>query len=236
MKPDDADAGRGGASIAELENPYKAERERLGAVNLRADDELAEVEASGDKLVAERDDLTEAIRSSAAGDRQPQPGRPRAADRGLRCRQRYFNELFSTLFEGGTAELQLIEMRRSARSRARASRASARQEAADFDAAFGRRAGADGDGADLRGVPDQPVADLRARRGRRAARRLQRRAFLRSAGRDAQAPDTRFVTITHNPITMARMDRLFGVTMAERGVSQIVSVDLARAERFLEVG
>ena len=46
--------------------------------------------------------------------------------------------------------------------------------------------------------------------------------------------DTRFVTITHNPITMARMDRLFGVTMAERGVSQIVSVDLAQAERFAE--
>ena len=46
--------------------------------------------------------------------------------------------------------------------------------------------------------------------------------------------ETRFLTITHNPVTMARMDRLFGVTMAERGVSQIVSVDLATAERFLE--
>ena len=48
--------------------------------------------------------------------------------------------------------------------------------------------------------------------------------------------DTRFVAITHNPITMARMDRLFGVTMAERGVSQIVSVELAEAERLLEAG
>ena len=46
--------------------------------------------------------------------------------------------------------------------------------------------------------------------------------------------DTRFIIITHNPITMARMDRLFGVTMAERGVSQLVSVDLAQAERFLD--
>jgi chromosome segregation protein len=46
---------------------------------------------------------------------------------------------------------------------------------------------------------------------------------------------TRFVVITHNPITMARMNRLFGVTMAERGVSQLVSVDLETAERFLEV-
>jgi hypothetical protein len=48
--------------------------------------------------------------------------------------------------------------------------------------------------------------------------------------------DTRLVPVTHNPIIMARMDRLFGVTMAERGVSQIVSVELAEAERFLEAG
>ena len=52
----------------------------------------------------------------------------------------------------------------------------------------------------------------------------------------ARSTDTRFVTITHNPITMARMERLFGVTMAERGVSQMVSVDLATAERIREAG
>jgi chromosome segregation protein len=45
---------------------------------------------------------------------------------------------------------------------------------------------------------------------------------------------TRFIVVTHNPITMARMDRLFGVTMAERGVSQLVSVDLQTAEQFRE--
>ncbi|MCB1490041.1 MAG: hypothetical protein KDJ88_21605, partial [Bauldia sp.] len=48
--------------------------------------------------------------------------------------------------------------------------------------------------------------------------------------------DTRFLVITHNPITMARMSRLFGVTMAERGVSQLVSVDLETAESFREAG
>jgi chromosome segregation protein len=41
--------------------------------------------------------------------------------------------------------------------------------------------------------------------------------------------DTRFLVITHNPVTMSRMDRLYGVTMAEQGVSQIVSVDLQKA-------
>ena len=48
--------------------------------------------------------------------------------------------------------------------------------------------------------------------------------------------DTRFVIITHNPITMARMDRLFGVTRAERGVSQLVSVDLEAAVQIREAG
>ena len=45
--------------------------------------------------------------------------------------------------------------------------------------------------------------------------------------------ETRFITITHNPVTMSRMDRLFGVTMAERGISQLVSVDLTQAEKLV---
>jgi chromosome segregation protein len=50
----------------------------------------------------------------------------------------------------------------------------------------------------------------------------------------ARRTRTRFLVITHHPVTMARMDRLFGVTMAERGVSQLVSVDLKRAEELTE--
>jgi chromosome segregation protein len=49
-----------------------------------------------------------------------------------------------------------------------------------------------------------------------------------------RATDTRFIIITHNPITMARMNRLYGVTMAERGVSQLVSVDLEGAVKLRE--
>jgi chromosome segregation protein len=50
----------------------------------------------------------------------------------------------------------------------------------------------------------------------------------------SQRTETRFVVITLNPITMARMNRLFGVTMYERGVSQLVSVDLTGAAQVLE--
>ena len=53
-------------------------------------------------------------------------------------------------------------------------------------------------------------------------------AFCRLVADIADATGTRFLLITHHRVTMARMDRLFGVTMAERGVSQLVSVDLAR--------
>jgi len=49
-----------------------------------------------------------------------------------------------------------------------------------------------------------------------------------------RSTETRFIIITHNPITMARMNRLYGVTMAERGVSQLVSVDLAGAVKLRE--
>ncbi|MGH6921530.1 MAG: hypothetical protein ACREJ0_27985, partial [Geminicoccaceae bacterium] len=45
----------------------------------------------------------------------------------------------------------------------------------------------------------------------------------------ARSTETRFLVITHHPLTMARMDRLYGVTMAERGISELVSVDLRKA-------
>ena len=60
--------------------------------------------------------------------------------------------------------------------------------------------------------------------------------FCRMMEKMSADTDTRFLCITHQPETMARMDRLLGVTMGEKGVSQLVSVDLQMAERFLEAG
>jgi len=56
--------------------------------------------------------------------------------------------------------------------------------------------------------------------------------FCRIVAETADATGTRFLLVTHHRITMARMDRLYGVTMAERGVSQLVSVDLVRANEL----
>ncbi len=179
------------------------------------------------KLTAERDDLVEAIKRLRQGIQNLNKEARERLLASFEVVNNHFQRLFTELFSGGTAELQLIEQRRSARSRPRHSGQAAGQEAGVAVAAVRRRAGADGHGADLRGVPHQSGADLRAGRSGRAARRSQRRPVLRPAQRnDPQSTDTRFVIITHNPITMARMNRLFGVTMAERGVSQLVSVDL----------
>ena len=73
-----------------------------------------------------------------------------------------------------------------------------------------------------------PSPGLRAGRGGRAAGRRQRRPLLPPAcTRCARRTDTRFLAITHNPVTMSRMDRLFGVTMMPSGACrQLVSVDL----------
>ncbi len=56
--------------------------------------------------------------------------------------------------------------------------------------------------------------------------------FCNLMGEMTQSTETRFIIITHNPITMSRMNRLYGVTMAERGVSQLVSVDLEGAVKI----
>ena len=212
----------------------KQERERLGAVNLRADDELVEIEASRDRLIAERDDLTEAIkRLRHAIQNLNKEGRERLLA-AFDVVNKHFGELFATLFEGGSAELQLIEsddpleagLELLARPPGKRPQvltllSGGEQALTAMSLIFAVFLTNPSPICVLDEV-DAPLDDSNVERFCDLLEEMRKRS------------DTRFVTITHNPITMARMDRLFGVTMAERGVSQIVSVDLAEAERFLE--
>ena len=223
------------AAIVErkLEN-YRQERERLGAVNLRADDELTEIEASRDKMVAERDDLTEAIkRLRHAISSLNQEGRERLLA-AFDVVNKHFGELFATLFEGGAAELQLVESddpleagleliaRPPGKKPAALSLLSGGEQALTAMALIFAVFLTNPSPICVLDEVDAPLDDYNVER------------FCDLLDEMSKRSDTRFVTITHNPVTMARMDRLFGVTMAERGVSQIVSVDLATAETFLE--
>jgi chromosome segregation protein len=216
-----------------LEN-LKQERERLGAVNLRADEELGEVEASREKLVAERDDLTEAIkRLRVAIQNLNREGRERLLA-AFDVVNKHFGELFATLFEGGAAELQLIEsddpleagLELLARPPGKKAQVltllSGGEQALTAMALIFAVFLTNPSPICVLDEVDAPLDDYNVERFCDLLEEMRKRS------------DTRFVTITHNPITMARMDRLFGVTMAERGVSQIVSVDLETAERFLE--
>jgi chromosome segregation protein len=226
----------GGVEVERRLENLRQERERLGAVNLRADDELVEVLGARDKLIAERDDLTEAIkRLRGAIGTLNQEGRERLVA-AFDVVNGHFKDLFSTLFEGGQAELQLIESddpleaglelvaQPPGKKPQTLTLLSGGEQALTALALIFAVFLTNPAPICVLDEVDAPLDDYNVERFCDLLEAMRKRA------------DTRFVAITHNPITMARMDRLFGVTMAERGVSQLVSVELAEAEQFAEVG
>jgi chromosome segregation protein len=212
----------------------KGDRERLGAVNLRADDELTEIEARRDKMVAERDDLVEAIRKlRLAIQNLNKEGRERLTA-AFDVVNGHFKELFTTLFGGGAAELQLVESddpleagleilaRPPGKKPQTMTLLSGGEQALTAMSLIFAVFLTNPSPICVLDEVDAPLDDANVER------------FCNLLDEMAKKTDTRFVTITHNPITMARMDRLFGVTMAERGVSQLVSVDLGAAEQMVD--
>jgi chromosome segregation protein len=218
--------------LAEL----RADRERLGAVNLRAETELAEAEGKRDGLASERDDLTEAIRrlrqAIASLNRE---GRERLLA-AFEVVNGHFQKLFTELFGGGTAELTLIDsddpleagleilVRPPGKKPQVMTLLSGGEQALTATALIFAVFLTNPSPVCVLDEVDAPLDDANVERYCELLRNMARQT------------ETRFIVITHNPITMAQMDRLFGVTMAERGVSQLVSVDLEVAERILEAG
>ena len=226
----------GGVEVERKLDNLRQERERLGAVNLRADDELVEVQASRDKLIAERDDLTEAIkRLRGAIGTLNQEGRERLVG-AFDVVNGHFKDLFSTLFEGGQAELQLIESDDPLEAGLELLAQPPGKKPQTLTLLSGGEQALTALAQIFAGFltnpapicvldeVDAPLDDYNVERFCDLLEAMRKRA------------DTRFVSITHNPVTMARMDRLFGVTMAEKGVSQLVSVELAEAREFAEAG
>ncbi|MDQ0470502.1 chromosome segregation protein SMC [Labrys wisconsinensis] len=210
------------------------DRERLGAVNLRAEEEQREVQAQFDGLVAERDDLVEAIkRLRQAIANLNREGRERLLA-AFDVVNGHFQRLFGTLFGGGTAELQFTESddpleaglemlaRPPGKKPQTLSLLSGGEQALTAMALIFAVFLTNPAPICVLDEVDAPLDDANVER------------FCDLLDEMIRQTETRFVTITHNPITMARMNRLFGVTMAERGVSQLVSVDLQQAERIRE--
>jgi len=215
---------------------YKLERERLGAVNLRADEEAREIAARRDALVKERDDLTAAMARLRQGITSlNREGRERLSA-AFETVNGHFKRLFTHLFGGGEAELQLTEsddpleagLEIVARPPGKKPQimtllSGGEQALTALSLIFAVFLTNPAPICVLDEV-DAPLDDANVVR------------FCNLLEEMTRSTETRFIAITHNPITMARMNRLFGVTMAERGVSQLVSVDLETAERYREAG
>ena len=224
-------------SIAEAEEKLdriRRERERLGAVNLRAEEELHEVEAQHAKLTSERDDLVEAIRRLRQGIHSlNQEARERLLVSFATVNEN-FKKLFTELFGGGTAELQLIESedpleagleimaKPPGKKTVTLSLLSGGEQALTALALIFAVFLTNPAPICVLDEVDAPLDDYNVER------------FCDLLDEMTRSTETRFVIITHNPITMARMNRLYGVTMAERGVSQLVSVDLEGAVKLRE--
>ncbi len=204
----------------------KRERERLGGVNLRADSELEETQTRFDTMVKERDDLVEAIKKlRAAIASLNREGRERLLA-SFNIVNANFQRLFSDLFGGGTAELQLIESddpleagldilaRPPGKKPQTLSLLSGGEQALTAIALIFAVFLTNPAPVCVLDEVDAPLDDANVER------------YCNLISKVAQETGTRFIVITHNPITMSRMDRLFGVTMVERGMSQLVSVDL----------
>jgi chromosome segregation protein len=212
----------------------RMERERLGAVNLRADEEQQELSEKLQVLVRERDDVIEAIRKlRGAIQSLNREGRERLIA-AFDVVNAEFQRLFTHLFGGGTAELQLIESddpleagleilaRPPGKKPQTMTLLSGGEQALTAMALIFAVFLTNPAPICVLDEVDAPLDDHNVER------------YCNLMDEMAASTETRFVIITHNPITMARMNRLFGVTMAEQGVSQLVSVDLQTAELLRE--
>ena len=224
-------------TITVLEGRYDRlirERENIGPVNLRAEAEMQEVEERINGINVEREDLNAAIaKLRSAINQLNREGRERLLKSFAEV-NKYFETLFKSLFNGGSAELTLTE--------------------ADDPLDAGLEILASPPGKKLQSLSllsggeqaltalalifavfltnpspicildevDAPLDDTNVAR------------FCDMLGQIAEETGTRFIVVTHHRLTMAKMDRLYGVTMEQKGVSRVVSVDLQTAERFKE--
>ncbi|MER8859822.1 MULTISPECIES: chromosome segregation protein SMC [unclassified Mesorhizobium] len=222
------------ADIERQLDRLKVERERLGAVNLRAEEEQKELSDRLEAIVSEREDIIEAIRKlRQAIQSLNREGRERLLA-AFEVVNGHFQRLFSHLFGGGTAELQLIESddpleagleilaRPPGKKPQTMTLLSGGEQALTAMSLIFAVFLTNPAPICVLDEVDAPLDDHNVER------------FCNLMDEMAATTETRFVIITHNPITMARMNRLFGVTMAEQGVSQLVSVDLQAAEAMRE--
>jgi chromosome segregation protein len=217
----------------EILDKKKREREKLGSVNLRADEETNKYEIEIKKMEQDREDLVSAIiKLKESINELNQKGRERLLEAFEKV-NRKFNEVYTKLFNGGNAKLELVD--------------------SDDPLEAGLEMLVSPPGKRL-----QSITLLSGGEQALTALSLIFAVFLTNPSPicvldEVDAPlddanvtrfcslledltkitNTKFIIVTHHALTMSKMDRLYGVTMPEKGISQLVAVDLQKAESMV---
>ena len=227
------------ASAADVERQLtrlKADRDRLGGVNLQAEAELAALQGQFDGMATEKADVESAIAKLRGAIGSLNREAKKRLMEAFTIVDGHFRRLFTTLFGGGEARLELIESddplaagleiiaKPPGKKPATLSLLSGGEQTLTAMSLIFAVFLTNPSPICVLDEVDAPLDDSNVDR------------FCNLLDAMVRDTETRFLVITHHPQTMARTDRLFGVTMGEKGVSQLVSVDLATAEGFREAG
>ena len=217
----------------ELLDEKKREREKLGSVNLRADEETVQYESEINKMEQDRADLVTAIiKLKESINELNQKGRERLLDAFEKV-NRKFNEVYTKLFNGGSAKLELVDSDDpldaglellvsppGKRLQSITLLSGGEQALTALSLIFAVFLTNPSPICILDEV-DAPLDDANVTR------------FCNLLDELTKITSTKFVIVTHHALTMSKMDRLYGVTMPEKGVSQLVAVDLHKAETMV---
>jgi len=220
-------------SQEELLDKKKRDREKLGSVNLKADEETSKYENEIKKMEQDRQDLVTAIIKLKEGIAElNQKGREKLLEAFEKV-NRKFNEVYTKLFNGGSAKLELVdsddpldaglEMLVSPPGKRLQSitlLSGGEQALTALSLIFAVFLTNPAPICVLDEV-DAPLDDANVTR------------FCNLLDELTKITSTKFVIVTHHALTMSKMDRLYGVTMPEKGISQLVAVDLQKAESMV---
>ncbi len=217
----------------ELLDSKKRDREKLGSVNLRADEETNKYEIEIKKMEKDREDLVSAIiKLKESINELNQKGRERLIDAFEKV-NRKFNEVYTKLFNGGNAKLELVDSDDpleagldllvsppGKRLQSITLLSGGEQALTALSLIFAVFLTNPSPICVLDEV-DAPLDDANVTR------------FCNLLDELTKITNTRFIIVTHHALTMSKMDRLYGVTMPEKGISQLVAVDLQKAESMV---
>ena len=217
----------------DLLDKKKQEREKLGSVNLKADEETNKYEAEIKKMEQDRADLVTAIvKLKDSINELNQKGRERLLEAYEKV-NRKFNEVYTKLFNGGNAKLELVDSEDpleaglemlvsppGKRLQSITLLSGGEQALTALSLIFAVFLTNPSPICVLDEV-DAPLDDANVTR------------FCSLLEELTKITNTRFIIVTHHALTMSKMNRLYGVTMPEKGISQLVAVDLQKAESMV---